>query len=67
MGKPMGEEIGAVRDVCRVIKRGLGPSSLKDSFDVEKLAPVVGQARERFEWAIGQRDSEVDCGLVDAA
>ena len=57
--KPVGEEVRwTVRDVCRAIRRGLGPASLKDIFDVEKLAPLVGYTRERCEWALGQSWSQ---------
>ena len=67
MGKPVGEEVRwTVRDVCRAIRRGLGPASLKDSFDVEKLAPFVNYTREVCEWALGHPDAEVDMCLIAA-
>ena len=47
LGLPVGEEIRfAVKDTVRAIKRGLGPSQLKDSFDFEALKALVNPAAE---------------------
>ena len=47
LGLPVGEEIRfAVKDTVRAIKRGLGPSQLKDSFDFEALKALVDPAAE---------------------
>ena len=37
LGMPVGEEIRFAVDTVRAIKRGLGPTQLKDSFDFEAL------------------------------
>ncbi|CAE7252455.1 DNMT3B [Symbiodinium sp. CCMP2592] len=67
MGAPIGEDVRwAIKDTVRAITRGLGPSQLKDSFDLELLQPIVPYTRQRAEFHVGQLDAEIDLALIAA-
>ena len=60
--QPIGEEVRwAIRDAIRSVKRGLGPASLKDSFDVRILGGLVSPDMdlEPFSWECIQAAADI--------
>ena len=65
LGMPVGEEIRfAVKDTVRAIKRGLGPTQLKDSFDFEALKSLVDPAAELRAFDHEDSEAALDMAII---